>query len=384
MTNGIRSKVKNKKGEAMKIKKLVSFLFFIGIILVLLLNFVSAGFGSSYLPYIDGKLTLVTSPEIDNSYYIYPQNTQSTTAYIKINILVGEGILKNSLESQYAIPANTLSDGYPIKLNLNIPKSINGTAYKFTYSVLTGSDNSNGTIYFSPVGFEKTIYISNGNPDWNKIVELGNQTQVDEEPIIPPVIHSVPSSGGSSSGGVSSFTPKKVNATPENIVNPSISNTNISQEKNKTILFDILVKILKKEIISGENLTSTISLINFGVPGKVDANVHYIIKDSAGNVYVESRETIPVETQLDFIKGFDVSGLKEGGYTLAADLTYIGQTEPATSEDTFTILKKSNNNLILIIALGVLVILVLLILFVFFEIFFFKSYLANKEKKKEK
>jgi hypothetical protein len=169
----------------MKQIKAISIIFLIGIMAVMLSSFALAGFASTYLPNIDGKPTLITNAGINNSYYIYLQNQGNNVIYMKINILIGNGILVNSLQDQYAVPINISSDNYPLELKLKIPSnSSNGAIYKFTYSVLTGSSGTNGLVSFSPVGFEKTIYISNGNPNWNNIIEL--ETKENEtQPITP-------------------------------------------------------------------------------------------------------------------------------------------------------------------------------------------------------
>jgi len=46
---------------------------------------------------------------------------------------------------------------------------------------------------------------------------------------------------------------------------------------------------------------------------------------------------VPVETQMQFVKEFDVSQLGAGRYSLTADLQYPGQKEPAQSADVFIV-----------------------------------------------
>ena len=103
-------------------------------------------------------------------------------------------------------------------------------------------------------------------------------------------------------------------------------------------LFDISAE-LTRELVD-EELVAKITLINFGEPGLVNATVHYVIKDSFGNVVYEETEVVPVETQVEYLKTFDISGFKDDEYTLLVDLEYQEQKEPAKSESAFTVDRK--------------------------------------------
>jgi hypothetical protein len=106
---------------------------------------------------------------------------------------------------------------------------------------------------------------------------------------------------------------------------------------NKSALFDINLKILKKNLLNSEELSGVVGLINLGVPGKVKAHLFYQVRDASGaNVY-EERETVPVETQLEFIKTINISNFADGNYELSIDLNYEGQKEPAMAVDRFSV-----------------------------------------------
>ncbi len=115
-------------------------------------------------------------------------------------------------------------------------------------------------------------------------------------------------------------------------------------KKSKDILFDINLDLIKNSLSPSEKLSGTITLINLGIPGKVLANLTYEIINSKGEIVYSEEETVPVETQIEFIKTIDTSNLEEGEYTLLADLKYENQTEPAHSEEKFTIGKSTLNN----------------------------------------
>lgn len=130
---------------------------------------------------------------------------------------------------------------------------------------------------------------------------------------------------------------------PEVLRNCSVEQPAISNNTEQpaapvaAVLFDIDLKIVKNEIFSSETLSAVVSLTNIGRAGEVIVRLNYMIIDSAkGIVYSESERT-PVETQLQFIKEFDISRLREGSYKLSAGLSYEGQKEPAQSADVFVV-----------------------------------------------
>ena len=146
------------------------------------------------------------------------------------------------------------------------------------------------------------------------------------------------------------------NRSYESLLSNSRSSLNISSGSrlailnstivNRKILFDINLKIIKKDVSNKEKLMATIGLINVGSPGKVNASVNYKIKDSNNIIVSESDEIVPIETQTEFIKELDISSLNKGNYTLIANLSYLGQIDPAVASDVFTI----NDNKVFVLA----------------------------------
>jgi len=111
-----------------------------------------------------------------------------------------------------------------------------------------------------------------------------------------------------------------------------------NEQNKKETLFDINLNIIEDKIHQSEqNLSVVVTLINLGIPGKVNANLHYRILGSSGEIVYEEEEVIPVETQIEFIKTIDTVGLMNGNYKLLVDLSYTGQTEPARAEAGFSI-----------------------------------------------
>jgi len=100
-------------------------------------------------------------------------------------------------------------------------------------------------------------------------------------------------------------------------------------------LFDIGVNMANDKLFIYEKLIVTVSLLNIGKAGKVPVTINYTVLDGLGNVVYKEEELLVVETQLQFVKEFDVSQLREGMYSFAADLGYGDQTEPARAEGKF-------------------------------------------------
>jgi hypothetical protein len=115
--------------------------------------------------------------------------------------------------------------------------------------------------------------------------------------------------------------------------------------RKKDILFDIYINLLNDELTSNDNLSSSVGLLNLGIPGTVEANLNYSILDSGKNIIYFENEVVPVETQMEFIKEFPYMNLSLGNYELIVDLSYINQTEPAKAEGKFSVVKFSLKNL---------------------------------------
>ena len=127
-------------------------------------------------------------------------------------------------------------------------------------------------------------------------------------------------------------------------------------------LFDIQVTIPDnyKIIYPGEELLTSIKLVNLGSAGRVDVFLDYWITDSEQNIIIESKETVAVETQANFVRTFDIPiNVKPGKYRFYVKLTYADGKE-AISEHSFEVMKKQIDQKIYYVLLG-LIILALLV-----------------------
>lgn len=112
---------------------------------------------------------------------------------------------------------------------------------------------------------------------------------------------------------------------------------NKKSDNNDRALFDINIRVLEPVISEDMMLSTSISLINFGDLSKVNVSLEYQIKDINGDIVLVENEETSVDTQREFIKEIDVSGLERGEYELIVNLEYDDQTEPAYSVEKFRI-----------------------------------------------
>jgi len=108
-------------------------------------------------------------------------------------------------------------------------------------------------------------------------------------------------------------------------------------------LFDINTEILSQ---TETQLLVKIGLLNFGDPGLIYVDLDYIISDDSNRKILEQMEQIPVETQTEFLKTFDISEYEQGNYTLLIDLKYKGQKEPAQAKKSFVIENAASTSLL--------------------------------------
>jgi len=111
-------------------------------------------------------------------------------------------------------------------------------------------------------------------------------------------------------------------------------------KRYRKFLFDVIIDMLEDTAGDDGEINSKITLINVGVNGKVDTTLYYEIVDSEGTIFYSEEEKIAVETQLEFIKTFDVASYPDGKYMVYVDLDYEAQEEPAQSMATFYVGEK--------------------------------------------
>lgn len=143
----------------------------------------------------------------------------------------------------------------------------------------------------------------------------------------------------------------------ETIIRGNEENINLLGREN---IFDINIRIdsKSKNMQQGGEIMAVVSLLNLGNSGRINTNIHYWIEGDS--LIYEEYENVPVETQREFIKRFDIEkNLSPGTYTLNADLEYEGQIEPAYSSDTFQVSEKSFNYFYMLLLAAILLLLLL-------------------------
>jgi hypothetical protein len=119
---------------------------------------------------------------------------------------------------------------------------------------------------------------------------------------------------------------------------------NAADKGNGGNLFDVIVGVPLqfKTITAGQELVAKIKFVNYGSPGhSVDVEAQYSIRDSNGDVVMQSSQTIAVATQLSIIKTFYPSeSLAPGIYTITVAVP--SEDLVATATDTFEIKAKTD------------------------------------------
>jgi hypothetical protein len=150
----------------MKTKTSRIFCYLISVIL--LSGLASAGFGSTYIPEINGKNILQVPIGVNSNYYIYPQNFENKILLVKIKILNGSEILTNTLQETYEVPINTTSDDFPINLIFKLENKSELIEKEFfvSYEILSTykENGTEGLVSFSPIGYKKSFYIKGIEP----------------------------------------------------------------------------------------------------------------------------------------------------------------------------------------------------------------------------
>ncbi|MBI3623583.1 hypothetical protein HY212_05915 [Candidatus Pacearchaeota archaeon] len=140
----------------------------------------------------------------------------------------------------------------------------------------------------------------------------------------------------------------------------------IVEIKPKVALFDVGVKILKKDKIfsQGDEISTVIDLTNIGLRGTaVDVELSLSIVDLNKDLIKEySKETLAIKDEITLNKKLQLpETMVDGTYLLVADLKY--QNVSASSYDSFDVKEgKKSNFLIAIILLILLIVIVLVII----------------------
>jgi hypothetical protein len=93
---------------------------------------------------------------------IYPQNNENQTIYFRIEVSQGKEFLVESLQEEYAIPPNTLSDDFKINLTFRAPRNATvGNKFRVEYKMTstTNKEREEGMVGLAPPGFVKRFDI---------------------------------------------------------------------------------------------------------------------------------------------------------------------------------------------------------------------------------
>ena len=105
-------------------------------------------------------------------------------------------------------------------------------------------------------------------------------------------------------------------------------------------LLDLSAEIVTKEILSGDNLTFNIKVLNLGRFPRYDVSLTYTISNAnTGEVIYQQTETMAIETSLNFSRSIKIpEETSSGKYALKVTATYDNET--AIAAEQFTIIEK--------------------------------------------
>lgn len=132
--------------------------------------------------------------------------------------------------------------------------------------------------------------------------------------------------------------------------------------ETKKPMFDVNLEIPEEfqAVAPGGEILARISLYNLGEIKRADVIIDYIIKDRKGNIIVSKKETLTVETKVNFIRTIKIpEDTKYGNYTFYVKVEYINETAIAGAEFSVGQLERplaiKENLFLLIIILAIIV-----------------------------
>ncbi|MGV8162907.1 MAG: hypothetical protein ACP5N2_06270 [Candidatus Nanoarchaeia archaeon] len=145
--------------------------------------------------------------------------------------------------------------------------------------------------------------------------------------------------------------------------------SNQSEEfTGNTTLSNIMITIPAdyQQIEPGEELLTSIKIMNLGGSSRMDVIINFEIKDIENKIISTKKETVAIETQANIVRMFHIPESAENGkYFIQATLTYVNGKQ-VTSEASFEIKKENKiaikSVLYMIVGLIVMGILVLFLL----------------------
>jgi uncharacterized membrane protein len=138
----------------------------------------------------------------------------------------------------------------------------------------------------------------------------------------------------------------------------------IAQSENQSFNVGLTIPESYKKISAGDELISSIKIINLGSQGRVDVVLELEISSHDDRIILNKKETVAVETQANFIRNFKIpADALPGEYKLKAEVVSGGKEFIASSS--FEIVKKQNKStyylILIILAMIILIILAFLV-----------------------
>ena len=114
----------------------------------------------------------------------------------------------------------------------------------------------------------------------------------------------------------------------------------IIEVESEESLFDVNVEVLEKykEVLPGEDVFAQIQVFNLKEGGRIDIDVEYTIRDVQGMITLGERETLAIDTQVEFVRDIRLPrDIAPGAYVFAVKIVRAGTTSVST--DVFEVKK---------------------------------------------
>jgi len=130
--------------------------------------------------------------------------------------------------------------------------------------------------------------------------------------------------------------------------------------------FNVIVDIPKSYSIlkPGDEIIASIKLINLGGTKREDVTLECWVSEPGGSKILKRTETVAVETQANFVRGFNLpKDIEPGTYKFSAKITYSNGNH-ATGEHSFQVVEKklNTNNYYIIIGSVILLVIIIIVL----------------------
>lgn len=132
--------------------------------------------------------------------------------------------------------------------------------------------------------------------------------------------------------------------------------TAAAQEEESFIL-EVDIADSYKKVPAGEKFLFSIKIMNLGSNRRVDVALDYKIRDSVGDIIMEKRETVAVETQASFVGVFDLlESTQPGEYTLHTEIIREGE-RVAVANNSFEIVRKYDKKIYYVLIIFIVLVL---------------------------